>query len=288
MCRRVGQNDNRAMSPCSEVTKLCLPLLDMASFTALSVSCKQLRSDVQEIMRDDYSLLRSLFKKEMKLACRDSFTYLIYAKHPPVDQRAIGRLKEFLGLCCSLYGLIALPSVLELQALLLHTTDPYLCKLLVSAGARITDSFVTTAALGSSWPRISFWIEAFNALGVPTGLSPIMEAAGCNGPKVPLQEVTQLQPEDLFKLAALYTTQGFVKGKPTPPDMWPPTGHGFDAAFLWLPQAMFWSPALEVSQLLQLACIRYDMHVSKQAMLWMAHVGRFYHDDIRGPRHRYQ
>ena len=260
--QEIGRDDNGSMPPCFEVTKLCLPLLDVASFTALSTSSKQFRTDVQEIGRDDKPLLRNFFNQEMKLYSKTSS----YVKDPPVDQRTINRLREFLGLCCSLYGLIALPSVLDLQSLLLHTTDPCLCKLLVSAGARITESFVTTAALANSFPRVYVWIEAFNALGVPTGLSPIVEAAGCDGRQVPLQEVIQLQPEDLFKLAALQTTctKSFNSEKSAAPGMWPPTDRGFHAAFMSLPQAKFWRPEVEISQLLQLACVRYDMNVPKQ------------------------
>ena len=242
------------MLPCSEVTRLCLPLLDMSTVTALSISSKQLRRDVQVIGRDGTPLFRKLFEQEMDLA----FTTPSYGPTVGRHQRIISRLKEFVGLCCSLYGLIALPSVLGLQSLLLHTTDSNLCKLLVSAGARITDNFVTTAALGNSFPTISIWMGAFDALVLPTGLSPVVEAVCSDGLKVLLQEVTQLQPEDLFKLAALqttYTKELFPKN-PTPPGMWPPTEQGFNAVFMSLPQAKFWRPAVEISQLLQLACIR--------------------------------
>ena len=213
------------MLPCSEVMRLCLPLLDMSTFTALSISSKQLRRHVQEIGRNDTTLIRNLFKQEMMVASRTS-RYKAPISLVKQHQRTIGRLKEFLGLCCSLHGLTALPSVLNLQSLLVHTCDSYLCQLLISAGARITETFVTTAALGNSSFSLSVWIEAFNAMGVQFSLAPIMEAACSIGPKVLLQEVTQLQPEDLFKLAALQTTtypKRVHRNSPTPPDMWPPT-----------------------------------------------------------------
>ena len=177
--------------PPDEVLKLCSSLLDATSFISCCKANKQLRRTCLTYALESDQRMRELLESSIVTA-REDFT-----KGRP----SINQVKWVLQECFESWGIIPLPTKLNLQnALLLAGADLTLVNLLIKAGARVTTPFLLSAAVGCKF-GLGTWLRAHGSAGLSTGVSPMISNL-CLCRTSSREQLQQLPPDLLFNWAA--------------------------------------------------------------------------------------
>ena len=175
-----------------EAVELCASRISGRSFIALCKTCKDLHLVGLDVFRQRVDLVQEWVREAVACSMHDREQYTAV-------------LKWLLGQAIKAWGIITLPAKLDLQAALLDTEASYAtARLLISVGARLTDSFIFAAAL-VPYKHSAPWVRLHQELGLVTGLSPALESLCLNRP-LSQQQLQQLSAEDRYKYFTVAVT----------------------------------------------------------------------------------
>ena len=183
-----------------EVAQLCCPFLELQDICSLCQASKQLMTECLDVHQDQLNqwLLKAVkAAPKAKLINRRqqiSQNHLQLAKVAPISW--------FLKQCSKASGLIPLSTRLSLQgALLAAEGDLTLSVLLISAGARITQPFLLSAAQQRPTEGPVVWVKAYAYLGLTCSLHGVMHDL-LLGLEISEDSVETLFPDELEDIAA--------------------------------------------------------------------------------------
>ena len=158
----------------------------MADFNSYCSTSKHACNDLKP------GVVRQLLHRSVHGAPK-SFIHLdrgIPPKSPPICKEAKD-IKCLISHCLRMWGIIPLASRLDLQGALVKAAgDPTLCRLLISAGARVTPDLVIATARSTFGPQQ--WIQIHDELGIAAAAIPQQLRALCLYIHAPPQQA-QLQ-----------------------------------------------------------------------------------------------
>ena len=166
----------------ADVFQLCCPRLSLHDIVSLCQSSKQVKAACLD--QPDQQLQQWLQQAIKSHPCRLSLPDQHHSKLPIDTQIQLNLLRPYgrttrsicwlIRQCCRSWGLLPLASRLQLQkALLAAQDDPVLSALLISAGARVTEPLLISAAWeGNPGPLV--WVRLQQFLGVSLGLPEVI------------------------------------------------------------------------------------------------------------------
>ena len=139
----------------------------------------------------------------LKQALQSAVTRASYARDS-ARHEAFARLGKLLRLCCNHQGITSLAASFDLQwALIEANGNRPLVKLLIQAGARISEDFIVSAALQAK-SHVSVWLDAYKQLGLDISLPYYLNPTYIHSDFLHgSSPAIYLQPSSLFSFTAI-------------------------------------------------------------------------------------